>query len=220
MKTNLFKAITAASTAALMLAIPVSSAYAAVTPDNPTPKTDIFVSGTPSDGQQAFSKETGATSKGDVVIKIDTSTYPESTIDEKAVYKVDVTWEKLTFTYTSPTWNANTHVYEGGTWNEDSGTITVTNHSNWGITHDAKFSNSSTTCETKNNVKATITPPTSKAIAACPISAATAPSAEYEVSVALADENAGITVNEDFVLDTITVTITPNTAGASNKPTA
>lgn len=218
MKTNLYKAITAASTAALMLAIPVSSAYAAVTPDNPTPKTDIFVSGTPSGGQYAFSKNTGATSKGDVVIEIDKSTYPESATDEKAVYKVDVTWTELTFTYTSPAWNANTHVYEGGSWDKDSGTITVTNHSNWSITHDAKFSNNSSTCDTKNNVTATITPPESNVIAACPIKA-TAPSAEYEVSVDLADENAGITLNEDFVLDTITVTITPTENGASNEPT-
>lgn len=57
-----------------------------------------------------------------------------------AIYKVDIAWTDLSFTYTSGsqgTWDPDSHTYTGaaeGGWGSQSGTITVTNHSNAGIT--------------------------------------------------------------------------------------
>jgi hypothetical protein len=59
----------------------------------------------------------------------------------QTVYKVDIAWTKVAFTYnhgTAATWSPETHLYTngtdagwvGGTANSASGTITVTNHSN------------------------------------------------------------------------------------------
>lgn len=52
------------------------------------------------------------------------------------VYKVDIAWTDLNFMYmagSAGTWNPETHTYSGsseGSWGSQSGTITVTNHSN------------------------------------------------------------------------------------------
>lgn len=57
-----------------------------------------------------------------------------------SVYKVDIAWEGLSFTYHGEqqgTWNTDTHKYDGyqaAGWDEGKGTITVTNHSNANIT--------------------------------------------------------------------------------------
>lgn len=56
------------------------------------------------------------------------------------VYSVDIAWEGLEFTYNGAydgEWNPATHSYDNSTeagWAEGTGTITVTNHSNIGIT--------------------------------------------------------------------------------------
>lgn len=56
------------------------------------------------------------------------------------VYSVDISWNGLEFTYNGEyegEWNPNTHSYDNGTkggWAEGTGTITITNHSNTGIT--------------------------------------------------------------------------------------
>lgn len=58
------------------------------------------------------------------------------------VYNVDITWGDMAFTYTAEagTWNPANHTYtgaEGGVWTVDKdggNTITVTNHSNTGVT--------------------------------------------------------------------------------------
>lgn len=56
------------------------------------------------------------------------------------VYSVDIAWEGLNFTYNGAyegEWNPSTHSYDNSTeagWAEGTGTITVTNHSNTGIT--------------------------------------------------------------------------------------
>lgn len=58
------------------------------------------------------------------------------------VYSVDITWGDMAFTYTAEagTWNPANHTYtgaEGGVWKVDKeggNTITVTNHSNTGVT--------------------------------------------------------------------------------------
>lgn len=58
------------------------------------------------------------------------------------VYSVDITWGDMAFTYTAEAgiWDPTNHTYtsaEGGTWKVDKdggNTITVTNHSNTGVT--------------------------------------------------------------------------------------
>jgi len=58
------------------------------------------------------------------------------------VYKVDISWGSMTFTYTAAstgTWNPSTHVYDGAvpaawTFEENANKITVTNHSNAAVT--------------------------------------------------------------------------------------
>ncbi len=61
------------------------------------------------------------------------------------VYSVDVAWEGLTFTYngaTTGTWDPATHTYSGSMeagWASNSGTITITNHSNAAITATASY---------------------------------------------------------------------------------
>lgn len=55
------------------------------------------------------------------------------------VYSVDITWSDLTFTYEAASngvWNPGTHTYSGAReagWETKTGKITVTNHSNAGI---------------------------------------------------------------------------------------
>lgn len=56
------------------------------------------------------------------------------------IYSVDISWSGLEFTYNGAyegEWNPGTHSYDNGTkagWAEGTGTITITNHSNTGIT--------------------------------------------------------------------------------------
>lgn len=61
-------------------------------------------------------------------------------------YSVDVTWGAMEFTYTvsgTKTWDPETHTYTASTqpaWTASGNTITVTNHSNTGITASFAFS--------------------------------------------------------------------------------
>lgn len=63
----------------------------------------------------------------------------------QTVYKVDLTWNSMGFTYTDAsegTWNPDTHQYDDSTeaawsWEDNANQITVTNHSNTAI--DAAF---------------------------------------------------------------------------------
>lgn len=56
------------------------------------------------------------------------------------IYSVDVSWGAMEFTYTvsgTKTWDPSTHEYEVSTvgeWSESGNTVTVTNHSNDGVT--------------------------------------------------------------------------------------
>ena len=56
------------------------------------------------------------------------------------VYSVDITWGNMAFTYSegsSPTWDPKTHTSSqggAGGWSHSGNTITVTNHSNTGVT--------------------------------------------------------------------------------------
>ncbi|MDO4325315.1 MAG: hypothetical protein Q4E24_04635 [bacterium] len=61
------------------------------------------------------------------------------------VYKVDITWGDMKFTYTAAgggTWDTTTHSYSGATqggWSSESNTITLKNHSNAEITAALSF---------------------------------------------------------------------------------
>ncbi len=216
-KTNLFKTLTAITTAALMFALPVSSAFADVHGDTP----DVFRSDvTPS----TFDIENGATSTGDVYIKISNDNiYPTVSNEGRAVYKVDVKWTNLEFTYSSGTWNPETHTYStGGTLsNSGKGSITVTNHSNWAVNYTAGFGTDNSDTVTDKGFTATLDN-CEASIDACPIGASEATGA----SVAVPSETIGVTVTasnnvtatENFKLGTITVTITPDADGTSNAP--
>lgn len=64
--------------------------------------------------------------------------------DGGTVYRVDITWGAMEFTYTdvSKDWNPDTHQYNSvvpaaWSWTEDTNKITVTNHSNTAV--DASF---------------------------------------------------------------------------------
>lgn len=69
-----------------------------------------------------------------------TGKYAEGT-DGGTIYKVDISWGSMAFTYTAAskgTWSVTNHVYEGGTeagwsWADGANEITITNHSNAGI---------------------------------------------------------------------------------------
>lgn len=206
-KTNLFKTLTAITTAALMFAIPVSSAFAA----GRAAGTDTYRSDV---DPATFTTSGGATSTGDVYIEISNGLYPNAYNEANAVYKVDVEWTNLTFTYTGGTWNPETHTYStGGTLsNGGNGSITVTNHSNWAVEYSAGFADNSATA-TMNGFTATLSN-SSNSINACAIAATAAPNAVIGVNVT-AD---AVTATEDFTLGTITVKITPTADGPSNAP--
>lgn len=63
--------------------------------------------------------------------------------ESQTVYSVEISWEKLNFTYTGAfkgTWNPSTHTYDDATeasWNGGQGTLTIANNSNTEI--QAKF---------------------------------------------------------------------------------
>ncbi len=78
------------------------------------------------------------TAPGGSESRIVTGNYVEGS-GSQTVYKVDISWGSMSFTYTAAgegSWNPETHTYsEGGSgsWTgieEDTGKITVTNHSN------------------------------------------------------------------------------------------
>ena len=85
-------------------------------------------------GTKAESVPTNNTS---IEVNAETQANPED-----KVYRVDIAWEAMTFTYTEGnqgTWNPTNHTYsnpEVGTWS-DAAKITVTNHSNAPVSVDA-----------------------------------------------------------------------------------
>lgn len=64
-----------------------------------------------------------------------------SVVEGAVVYKVDVEWDSLDFTYNFGTWKPDTHTYEDGEagWNKTEANITVTNHSNAPVKVDATY---------------------------------------------------------------------------------
>lgn len=219
-KTNIIKALTAISTAAVLSAMSVPYAFAE---SYPTPKTADFRN----DGDYtSFAAPTdslkgGATSYGDVNILIG-NTLPENYYDNEAVYRVTLDWTSLNFSY-GGTWDPVDHVYTNGSWKivngasetpGNTGTITVTNHSNWGISYSTKFNTADDVTATKNNVTATLTN-YNGTLDYCPIGGPAPDNSESEITVTvnLADGTTGVESETDFTLDTVVVKI----EAAANK---
>lgn len=87
----------------------------------------------------AFAADTTINAENGTATKAVTASYHSGT-GGGTVYSVDITWGSMAFTYSegsSPTWNPATHTYSsGGTggWSNSGNTVTVTNHSNTGVT--------------------------------------------------------------------------------------
>lgn len=75
------------------------------------------------------------------------------------VYKVDVTWSDLQFTYVFGSWNPSTHTYNEGSWKDDmdSATITIENHSNNSIDFSAQIEGGLTHADSTYGVTSTLT---------------------------------------------------------------
>ena len=130
----------------------------------------------------------------DVVVKIDST----SADNLEKVYSVDVAWDSLDFTYTfddnaKNTWNPSTHTYSeendaDANWDKTTANIKVTNHSNEAVGVAAAINTA-----TNNGVTATLS------------------NAAFDL--ATGTDTIGVkitgvpTVEEDFKLGTITVTI-------------
>lgn len=71
---------------------------------------------------------------------IDVQAQYSNKVETAIVYDVDIKWESMNFTYTvngKKTWNSDEHQYTTNTsaaWTSTGNSITVTNHSNTGIT--------------------------------------------------------------------------------------
>ena len=80
----------------------------------------------------AFAATNEGSSPTDITVN---GTFVSGTAADEKI-SVDIVWEAMDFTYTSPsqgTWNPTTHAYEGATaggWSDNTPTITVKNHSN------------------------------------------------------------------------------------------
>lgn len=76
---------------------------------------------------------------------IDVQAKHAGSVTDEPVYKVDITWGEMQFTYLeegSRVWNPDTHEYETSVtsrWEERGNTVTITNHSNVAIIADFKF---------------------------------------------------------------------------------
>lgn len=92
----------------------------------------------------AFAEESTINTEESKEIKV-SGTYITNTSDTEVI-SVAVSWEAMNFTYTEGgkgTWNASTHSYgktQTGGWSDNQAAITVTNHSNTGITANFTFS--------------------------------------------------------------------------------
>ena len=84
----------------------------------------------------------GASSETDVYFSYD------SNLSNAEIFKIDVTWTDLKFTYTEATteWDPSTHEYKTLTeaaWNDSKGTVKVVNHSNAGVNVSATITKAS-----------------------------------------------------------------------------
>ena len=128
------------------------------------------------------------------------------------VYSVEVKWEALDFTYDfgeAATWNPTTHTYTGGRgakWVDDSATVTITNHSNDGVTAKTLFDNDTATSDTKYGVTATI----DKSSAFLASGDGLLPE-EAKTLVSTITVSGQPTISQGYELDKVIVTIAPET---------
>ena len=130
--------------------------------------------------------------------------------EERTVYSVDVAWGSMDFTYTSAfkgTWNPTTHEYDGATdakWTckENANVITVTNHSNAGVSLSFKYksaANYSSIIGTFDNSSITLSTAENTTRANAPTSRTTL--------TLTGDMPTGTTTETNIVIGTITITL-------------
>ena len=108
-------------------------------PSTPLPD-DSTTDSTPETGGFGYTNEQGKNTQ-----TITPSGKVASTTPTTDVVSVDLTWQAMEFTFTPAsqgTWDAETHAYVGGneaSWSSTTNQITVTNHSNVGITSSFEF---------------------------------------------------------------------------------
>ena len=125
------------------------------------------------------------------------------------VYRVDVEWTALEFTYTEGSWNAESLTYEGdwNDWETNPPTITVKNRSNAAVLVTPTFKDEIDTPLTKvvNGVTASL----SGSVGLTSAEGATVdtlPTKTITVSI----DNATPTVVEDFDIGTVILTVSPS----------
>lgn len=128
------------------------------------------------------------------------------------VYSVDVEWDDLTFNYRDEngTWNPENHTVanSNGTWIDGDRTINITNHSNVPVTANVKFGDQDSA--TQNGVTATLTGNSGLNLKAGVLhSPDTADNKTATVTV-----SGTPTVQGNFTVGTITVTVTAATGAA------
>lgn len=152
---------------------------------------------------------TAKVSENDVWINI-------SPISEKVVvYRVDVEWDSLVFTYdfvSKPTWNPDDHTYSGESTSAWQGateaTVTVTNHSNASVSTKTTFADGNSS-NTLKGVKVDILNGNASSLASAEDKAFNAPEL-VNVSTIKVDTTTKPTTIETFKLGTVNVTISAN----------
>lgn len=109
-----------------------------------TGATEIFTNRTPlQSGEKAWAATNTAT--GEVKVTVTTASNP--------IYKVDINWDNLSFTYdiNAGVWNPDNHSYNNADlgWGTQEGTLTITNHSNDAIHYVASIDNKNNTGSAK-----------------------------------------------------------------------
>ena len=134
----------------------IDSDQSTTEPDN-TPTGNTSPENTPSDTSGNNTTSANTSSSHDVTVTYQKADEPTT------VYKVDITWGSLAFTYTEEskgTWNTSTHQYENpeeSSWScaQGANAITVKNHSNAAVnvsfSYEAKNDFSSVTGSFSNN---------------------------------------------------------------------
>ena len=91
----------------------------------------------PNDGTKKLNS-TNNTASSDIKINVSVATNP--------VYNVDVAWDKVEFTYNfnAGVWDVENHVYNSAdtAWNNETGKITLKNHSNDAVNYTIHIENS------------------------------------------------------------------------------
>ncbi len=156
----------------------------------------------------AFASE-GKISASDDSMEIElTATYVPG-LEKSTVYKVDVEWGSMEFTYTgvsAGTWNPDTHTYDGktykGTWSceADANKIKVTNHSNAAVTVNLA-------CELPSDIYGAFSNADGDTITSLSLATAEGTSVgDAPAAVAYFNVPSGI-INQSGKLGTITITI-------------